>query len=287
LTLGEGQRVGIFAASGVGKTNLISQIARQATADVTVIALIGERGREVDALWHDGLSAEARARTSLIAATSDQPAALRARAAFQALAIADYWRAQGKHVLFLLDSATRLAMALREIGLAAGEPPTVRAYTPNVFATIPKLVERSGALRSGGAITAIMTVLSETDTGDDPISEMMKSLLDGHIMLSRTLAEQGVFPAIDICRSVSRQADGLVTPEASARARRVVEWLSQYESSRTLRESGLYSAGSDPGIDGAIERNPSIIGFLKQDRRERVPLAGTQSRLAELVGAYM
>jgi flagellum-specific ATP synthase len=142
-------------------------------------------------------------------------------------------------------------------------------------------------LRSGGAITAIMTVLSETDTGDDPISEMMKSLLDGHIMLSRTLAEQGVFPAIDICRSVSRQADGLVTPEASARARRVVEWLSQYESSRTLRESGLYSAGSDPGIDGAIERNPSIIGFLKQDRRERVPLAGTQSRLAELVGAYM
>ncbi|WP_157215379.1 FliI/YscN family ATPase [Flavisphingomonas formosensis] len=284
LTLGEGQRVGIFAAAGVGKTSLIAQIARQAEADVTIIALIGERGREVDALWHDGLDVAARARSTLIAATSDQPAALRARAAFQALALADYWRARGKHVLLLLDSATRLAMALREIGLAAGEPPTVRAYTPNVFATMPRLVERCGALRSGGAITAIVTVLSETDAGDDPIAEMMKSLLDGHLMLSRALSEQGHFPAIDICRSVSRQAEGLVGDRQAGQARRLVQWLSLHEASRTLRESGLYVPGQDAATDRALERHAAVMEFLRQDRRQHVLLAETHRRLDAVAG---
>lgn len=284
LTFGKGQRVGIFAASGVGKTSLLTQFARHVAADVTILCLVGERGREVEAIWNQGLDAQARSRSTLVAATSDQSAAMRVRAANQALALAEYWRAQGRHVLFLLDSVTRLAMAMREIGLAAGEPPTVRAYTPNVFAAIPKLVERCGALRSGGAITAIVTVLSETDDIDDPVSELMKSLLDGHLVLSRPLAEMGHFPAIDVSRSVSRQSQGLVRAEHRDQASRILEWIGLRQSSRTLVDTGLYVKGANAQIDRAIERYPDIVQFLKQDRDERAAFESTLSSLALLSG---
>jgi flagellum-specific ATP synthase len=282
LTLGRGQRVGIFAASGVGKTKLTTQIARQVQADVTVICLVGERGREVEAIWNQGLDERARARSVLVAATSEQSASLRLRAAHYALAQAEFWRARGKHVLLLLDSVTRLAMAMREIGLAAGEPPTVRAYTPGVFAAIPKMVERCGALKSGGAITAIMTVLSENDEVEDPVCELMKSLLDGHIVLSRTLAEQGHFPAIDIPRSVSRQAEDLVRPAHRRSAFQVLEWLAKYEASQALIETGLYVKGNNDAIDRAVERHPHIIKFLRQDQATRAPLEATTSTLSRL-----
>ncbi len=284
LTLGKGQRVGIFAASGVGKTSLLSQIARQSDADILVLCLVGERGREVEAIWNHGLDADARRRATLVAATSDQTAAFRVRAARQALALAEYWRGEGKHVLLLLDSMTRLAMAMREIGLGAGEPPTVRAYTPNVFASIPKLVERCGALKSGGAITAIMTVLSENDEVDDPLCEMMKSLLDGHIVLSRNLAETGRFPAVDVLRSVSRQAEGLVGPSERLSALKVLEWLSKHESARTLIDAGLYAKGSNEAVDMAVERQPQIVRFLGQGREERSSLSDTRAALAALAG---
>ena len=282
LTLGIGQRIGIFAASGVGKTSLMGQLARQVEADVAILCLVGERGREVEAIWTQGLDDEARARTTLVAATSDQPAAMRVRAGHYALALANHWRARGKHVLLLLDSVTRLAMAMREIGLAAGEPPTVRAYTPSVFAEIPKMVERCGALKMGGAITAIVTVLSETDDIDDPICELMKSLLDGHIILSRTLAEQGHFPAIDVLRSVSRQAEGVVDNTQRRNAVQILEWLSLHENSRTLIDTGLYVKGSNAAIDRAIERHPEIQRFLKQDRDEHCAQSETAASVSRI-----
>jgi flagellum-specific ATP synthase len=280
LTLGEGQRVGVFAASGVGKTSLMTQFAKQARFDRAVICLVGERGREVEAFWSDGLSSEARARATLVAATSDQAAAMRVRAGELALALAEHWREQGLHVLLLLDSITRLAMAMRELGLAAGEPPTVRAYTPSVFSAIPKLVERCGARRAGGAVTCIMTVLSETDDIDDPISEMLKSLLDGHIILSRSLAEQGQFPAIDVPRSLSRLAERLMDREQRAWARTAKAHLSAYDSSRTLIESGVYAKGSNAEIDQALERRPALLGFLRQPQTEYAPFATTRDALA-------
>jgi flagellum-specific ATP synthase len=282
LTLGKGQRIGIFAASGVGKTSLMTQIARQVDADITILCLVGERGREVEAIWNHGMDDDARSRATLVAATSDQSAAMRVRAAHYALAMADYWRSQGKHVVLLLDSVTRLAMALREIGLAAGEPPTVRAYTPSVFVTIPKMIERCGALKSGGAITAIVTVLSETNDVDDPISELMKSLLDGHIILSRSLAEQAHFPAIDVLRSVSRHAEGVVTASQRQQAVQVLEWLSLQEASRTLVDTGLYVKGANARTDRALERYPAITAFLKQGRNERADAADTHASLSLL-----
>lgn len=283
LTLGRGQRVGIFAASGVGKTSLMSQIARQAEADVTIFCLVGERGREVEALWRRGLDAKARSRTTLVAATSDQSAALRVRACHYALALAEYWRAQGRHVLLFLDSITRLAMAMREIGLAAGEPPTVRAYTPGVFAAIPRLVERAGALKAGGAITAIMTVLSESNDADDPVCEMMKSLLDGHILLSRELAERGHFPAIDVPRSVSRQAESLVHSSHRKTMFQVVEWLSLLETSRALVDAGLYVAGNNPVLDHALAKQSQLTDFLRQSREERSAMTETLGQMARLM----
>lgn len=282
LTLGRGQRIGLFAASGVGKTSLLTQIAQQTRADVTVVCLIGERGREVEALWNSGLSKEARGRTTMVAATSDHSAALRVRAGFYAMAIADYWRSRGAHVLLLMDSVTRLAMAMREVGLAAGEPPTVRAYPPSIFSAIPKLVERCGAIKGAGAITAIMTVLSETDEIDDPVCEMMKSLLDGHILLSRELAEQGHFPAIDVPRSISRHAEWLNETDELRHARRIVEWLSLYNGSKTLIDAGLYSAGSNPALDIAIAHRPAVLDFLKQDRTHSVSRDETMAELRNL-----
>lgn len=284
LTLGEGQRVGVFAASGVGKTSLMTQLARQARFDRAVVCLVGERGREVEAFWAEGLSTEARACATLVAATSDQTAALRVRAGELALALAEHWRQQGLHVLLVLDSVTRLAMALRELGLAAGEPPTVRAYTPSVFSTIPRLVERCGGRRGGGAITSIMTVLSETDEVDDPISEMLKSLLDGHIILSRTLAEQGHYPAIDIPRSLSRLATRLATPEHQTWSRAATAALAAHESARTLIESGLYMKGTNREIDRALELRPALLAFLRQGQHEHAPFEAIRNGLAAVVG---
>lgn len=285
LTLGRGQRVGIFAPAGVGKTSLVSQLASSVKADHVIICQIGERGREVEALWNDGLSAEVRARSTLVAATSDESASLRARAAQHAIALADHWRSRGRHVLLLIDSMTRLAMAIRELGLAAGEPPTMRAYTPNVFAAIPKLIECCGAIRGGGSISAIVTVLCETEEMDDPISEMMKSILDGHILLSRSLAEKGHFPAIDIVRSLSRRAEALMDDKHRKAASKARALLAQYEMSRTLIETGLYGKGSNAEIDAAIEARPRLMEFLRQTVADREPFAKSSIRLAELVRA--
>jgi flagellum-specific ATP synthase len=281
LTLGKGQRVGVFAAAGVGKTTLVADLAENVKADIVILCLVGERGREVESIWQ-GLNAETRARSTLVASTSDQPAAMRVRASHYALALGEYWRDRGKHVLLLLDSATRLAMAMREIGLAAGEPPTVRAYTPGVFAQLPKLVERCGALKSGGAISAIITVLSESDDIDDPVSELMKSLLDGHIVLSRALAEEGQFPAIDVCRSVSRQAETLMTPAHRSRSAQIVEWMTAHQSSRLLVDAGLYTKGANPKLDRAIEKHPDIVRFLKQPRRTRIDMTSALADLSRL-----
>lgn len=284
LTLARGQRIGIFAAPGVGKTTLLSQLAGQVQADRCVICLVGERGREVEALW-TGLDPTVRSRTAMVAATSDETAAMRAQAVEQALALATGWRAEGRHVLLLLDSATRFAMALREIGLAAGEPPTVRAYTPGVFAALPRLVERCGALRTGGAITAVMTVLSETDDVDDPITEVMKSLLDGHVVLSRRIAEQGRYPAIDVPRSISRLASLVMTPEHRALAAQALASLSAFESARTLIDAGVYVAGSNAETDDAIRRRPGLEGFLGQAQGAPSTPAATLAGLKQAMEA--
>jgi flagellum-specific ATP synthase len=285
LTLGEGQRIGIFAASGVGKTSLLEQLAAQIECDRCVICLVGERGREVEAIWRHLSSRADSHRFTLIAATSDESAAMRARCIDTALCLAEHWRDQGEHVLLVVDSVTRLAMALREIGLAAGEPPTVRAYTPNVFAALPRVVERCGATRSAGAITAIMTVLSETDDVDDPIVEVMKSLLDGHIVLSRTLAERGHFPAIDVSRSISRQAARLmVRPHADA-ARAAGALLSAYEEARVMIESGVYRSGASAEIDAAVNVRPALLAFLQQGQDVHIGLDETVRALAALLPA--
>jgi FliI/YscN family ATPase len=284
LTLGVGQRIGIFAASGVGKTTLVEQLAEQIECDRTILCLAGERGREVEAIWRLLSGRPDRARFTVVASTSDESAALRARAVRYALCLADHWRGRGEQVLLIVDSVTRLAMALREIGLAAGAPPTVRAYTPNVFAELPRVVERCGASRNGGSITAIMTVLSETDDLDDPIVELMKSLLDGHILLSRTLAEQGHFPAIDAARSISRGAETLVGAEQASAMRAVTGMLAAYDEARVMIESGVYRNGTNKAVDAAIAGREGINAFLRQGRGETAERAATVRALAALAG---
>lgn len=285
LTLGVGQRVGIFAGSGVGKTTLLADLAGNVEADVCVLCLVGERGREADDFWRHALDERARQRSVMVVATSDQPAILRARSVLAALSLAEYFRAQGKHVLLLLDSITRYALALREIGLAAGEPPTVRAYTPSVFAALPKAIERCGALRQGGAITALMTVLAETDDIDDPMTETLRALLDGHIVLTRALAEQGHYPAIDVPRSISRVFAQVTQPEHRAAAKTAVAQLSLYDSSRTLVESGLYADGSNPELDRTLRTRPALIDFLRQDSGRADTAAASVERLRALLAA--
>ncbi|ALN93528.1 FliI/YscN family ATPase [Lysobacter gummosus] len=284
LTLGIGQRVGIFAGSGVGKTTLLADLASHVQADVCVLCLVGERGREADDFWQHALTEQARQRSVMVVATSDQPAILRARSVLVALSLAEYFRAQGKHVLLLLDSITRYALALREIGLAAGEPPTLRAYTPSVFSALPKVIERCGALRHGGAITALMTVLAETDDIDDPMTETLRALLDGHIVLTRALAEQGHYPAIDVPRSISRVFGQVTGAEHRAAAKTAIAQLSLYETSRTLVESGLYSAGSNAQLDRALRTRPALIDFLRQESGQGHTGAQSIARLHELVG---
>jgi flagellum-specific ATP synthase len=280
LTIGRGQRLGLFSASGVGKTTLMTQLALNVTADRCVICLVGERGREVEAFWRTISARPDHERFTCVAATSDLSAPLRVRAVHQALALGEHWRDRGEDVLLVVDSVTRFAMALREIGLAAGAPPTLRAYTPNVFAALPRLVERCGAARSGGSITAVMTVLSETDDVDDPIVEIMKSLLDGHIVLSRQLAEQGHFPPIDVLRSVSRQAAMLMAPAHAAAARLTLSLMATYEDARLMIDTGVYKPGANARIDEAVRDRERIMTFLRQRTDERSAFSETLRRLS-------
>ncbi|MFC4291069.1 FliI/YscN family ATPase [Sphingorhabdus arenilitoris] len=283
LSLGVGQRIGVFAASGVGKTSLMTQLSKQIDCDHIIYCLIGERGREVEHLWQTELTEELRKKATIVAATSDKSAALRVRAVYQALALANYWRSNGRHVVLIIDSVTRLAMAMRETGLAAGEPPTVRAYTPGVFTAIPKIVESCGALKSGGAITAIMTILSETDDTEDPISEMMKSLLDGHIILSRKYAEKGHFPAIDICKSISRNMASVAEPNHMKNAREFLSHFALYDASQTMIDAGLYESGNNPDLDKAIKMRSAMISFLQQGQAEQCDIDDSLAKLQQIV----
>ena len=284
VTLGRGQRIGVFAASGVGKTWLVEQLVRQVDCARVVVCQVGERGREVEALWRDIGAAGRRERATLVAATSDESAPMRVQAVETALTQAEYWRDAGEHVLLIVDSITRFAMALREIGLAAGEPPTVRAYTPNVLRELPRVVERCGAVRGGGSITAVFTVLSENDEVDDPIVEVMKSLLDGHVVLSRRLAQAGHFPAMDVGRSISRLFDRLIDGDHVAAARVVRAHLARYEEARILIESGMYKSGGDPELDAAVAARGALAEFLRQPSDACEDLAATRRALLRLAG---
>lgn len=264
LPLGRGQRMGIFAGSGVGKSTLLGMLARDVKADVNVIALIGERGREVREFVEQQLGAEGLKRSVVVVATSDQPALARTRAAYVATVIAEQFREQGQHVLLMMDSITRLAMARREIGLAAGEPPTARGYTPSVFAEIPALCERCGKTSSGGSITALYTVLVEGDDFNEPISDIVRATLDGHIMLSRELAHEGHYPAIDILQSTSRLASELASPDERALMAATVDVLATYGRNRQMVDMGAYREGSNPDIDRAIAVFPAVRAVLRQ-----------------------
>lgn len=281
LTTGEGQRVGLFAGSGVGKSTLLGQIARQAEADVFVACLIGERGREVREFLEDSLGPSGRARGVVVCATSDAPAMVRKKSAYVATAIAEFFRDQGKRVVLLLDSVTRFARAGREVGLSAGEPPARRGYPPSVFAELPRLLERSGNAERG-SITAFYTVLVEGGDMEEPIADEVRGILDGHVVLDRALAARGRFPAIDPLVSLSRVMDGIVTPEHRDAAARLRAALALYESKRDLVTLGAYKKGSDPKLDQVLSRIEPIEAFLKQRRDERVGLAETTSQLAKL-----
>lgn len=284
LTMGRGQRVGIFAGSGVGKSTLLGMVARNMRADINVIALIGERGREVLDFIEKSLGPEGLARSVVVVATSDQPALVRSRAAYVATAIAEFFRDQRKDVVLIMDSVTRFAMAQREIGLAIGEPPTARGYTPSVFAMLPKLMERCGTSDSGGSISAIYTVLVEGDDLNDPVADSVRSILDGHIVLSRELANHGHYPAIDVLASVSRLLGDLATKEERALVQRAVAALSVYRKSKDMVELGAYRAGSNPELDAAVRLAPELDRFLCQELDETVSRDEAMARLKAILG---
>lgn len=281
LTIGEGQRVGVFAAAGVGKSTLLSMMVGGTDADVTVLALIGERGREVREFIERELGPEGMAKSVVVVATSDRSAMERTKAAFLATAIAEYYRDCGQKVLFLMDSVTRFARAQREIGLSAGEPPTRRGFPPSVFATLPKLMERVG-MNESGSITAVYTILVEGDDMNEPVADESRSILDGHIILSRKLAAAGHYPAIDILSSKSRVMDNVVSKQQIEMARRVNFWLSTYSDVELLIKVGEYKAGSDPDADTAIQKHDHINSFLKQSTDEKESYEATLRKLEEL-----
>ncbi|MBE3577396.1 MAG: flagellar protein export ATPase FliI [Limnochordales bacterium] len=283
LTIGRGQRIGIFAGSGVGKSTLLGMMARQTEADVCCIALIGERGREVREFLEKDLGPEGLARSVVVVATSDQPALVRLKGAFVATAIAEYFRDRGAHVLLMMDSVTRFAMAQREIGLAAGEPPATRGYPPSVFALLPRLLERAG-MSASGSITGIYTVLVDGDDFNEPIADAARSILDGHIVLSRTLAQRGHYPAIDVLSSVSRVMGDIVDGAQLQAAARFKRWLATYQEVQDLIEIGAYAAGSNPEVDEAIARRPELLRFLRQDVNELSDWSSTRAWLIELAG---
>jgi flagellum-specific ATP synthase len=281
LTLGKGQRVGIMAGSGVGKSTLLGMMARYTKADVNVIALIGERGREVVEFMQRELGEEGMARSVLVVATSDKSPLIRMRAAYAATAVAEHFRDQGKDVLLMMDSVTRFAMAGREVGLAAGEPPTRGGYTPSVFAHLPKLLERAGK-NERGSITGIYTVLVDGDDFTEPIADGTRSILDGHIVLTRQLADEGHYPCIDVLQSVSRLRND-VTPDKVVQAGQVVtRLLSTYKRSEDMINIGAYSKGSNPQIDKAVDLIGSINGFLQQAIEDKQPLEDSFQQLEEL-----
>jgi flagellum-specific ATP synthase len=269
ITLGSGQRVGIMAGSGVGKSTLLGMIAKLSTSDVAVIGLIGERGREVREFIERDLGEAGLAKSVVVVATGDQSALLRLRAAYLATAYAEYFRAQGKQVVLMLDSVTRLAMAQREVGLAVGEPPSTRGYTPSVFSMLPKLLERAGTDEGSGSITGLYTVLVEGDDMNEPVADATRGILDGHIVLSRKLAHQGHFPAIEVLESVSRVMSDVATREDVLRARKVRELLNQYKEVEDLITIGAYKRGANPRIDRAVDLYPVIQQFLQQQPHER------------------
>lgn len=282
LTLGRGQRVGIMAGSGVGKSTLLGMIARNTEADISVIALIGERGREVREFIERDLGEEGLKRSVVVVATSDQPALVRLKGAMTATAIAEYFRDQGMDVMFMMDSVTRFAMAQREIGLTVGEPPATRGYTPSVFALLPKLLERSGT-GDRGSITGIYTVLVDGDDMNEPIADAVRSILDGHVVLTRSLAAQNHYPAIDVLASVSRVMTEIADKEHIQCAQRLRTLLAAYREAEDLINIGAYAHGSNPTIDQAIAAISEIKNFLQQEVDENTPMSETIERLKTLV----
>ncbi|MBL0388911.1 flagellar protein export ATPase FliI [Tumebacillus sp. ITR2] len=283
LTVGRGQRIGLFAGSGVGKSTLLGMMARNTTADINVIALIGERGREVREFIEKDLGEEGLKRSVLIVATSDQPPLVRIKGAMVATSIAEYFRDQGQDVVLMMDSVTRFAMSQREVGLAVGEPPTTRGYTPSVFAMLPRLLERAGTGHHG-TITAFYTVLVDGDDMNEPVADAVRGILDGHIVLSRTLANRGHFPAIDVLASVSRVMNELVSPEHRRAANLVKRLSSIYKDSEDLINIGAYQRGSNMQIDLAIQYASAIEQFTTQDVYEKMDLEHTQAVLIEAFG---
>ena len=282
LTVGEGQRVGLFAGSGVGKSTLLGAVARGVQADVVVVALVGERGREVGEFLEHSLGPEGRKKSVVVVATSDVAALERLRAAQVATAYAEHFRDQGQKVMLLVDSVTRFARAQREVGLAAGEPPARRGYPPSVFAMLPRLLERSGQ-GERGSITAIYTVLVEGGDMDEPIADEVRGVLDGHVVLDRAIAARGRYPAVDVLVSLSRVMDGIVQAPHKAAARRLRTLLGAYEQKRDLVTLGAYAKGSDKELDEAIAKMPRIEQFLRQDPKDEVPFEETIKLLEQAV----
>lgn len=283
LTCGEGQRMGIFAAAGGGKSTLLGMLVKGAEVDVTVLALIGERGREVREFLEHELGEEGRRKSVIVVATSDKSSMERAKAAYVATAIAEYFRDQGKKVLFLMDSVTRFGRAQREIGLAAGEPPTRRGYPPSVFATLPKLMERVG-MNDKGSITALYTVLVEGDDMNEPIADETRSILDGHIILSRKLAAANHYPAIDVLASASRVMNAVTAPEHKKTAGRIRELMAKYKEVELLVKIGEYKRGADRTTDEALDKIDAVNAFLRQRTDERADFGETLAQMRKLVG---
>jgi flagellum-specific ATP synthase len=281
LTVGRGQRVGIFGGSGVGKSTLIGIMTRNTEADVTIVGLVGERGREVGEFLEDSLGAEGRARSVVVVSTSDQSPLLRMRAALAATTVAEFFAAQGKHVLLVLDSLTRFAMAAREIGLAAGEPPTAKGYTPSVFSRLARLLERSGQFRTG-SITAFYTVLMEGDDQQDPLVDAVRSLLDGHVVLSRALAAEGWYPPVEVLDSISRLMPVVTAPEHREQAALLRKLMAVYARSEDLVRIGAYKPGADPDLDRALRAREAMRAFLTQDAGDAVRFGDCLRRLAAL-----
>ena len=280
LTLGRGQRVGLFGGSGVGKSTLLGMMVRGTEADVAVIALVGERGREVRTFLEHDLGAEGLRRSVVVVSTSDNPPLLRLRAAYAATAIAEYFRDRGKNVLLLMDSVTRFAMAQREVGLAAGEPPTAKGYPPSVFALLPRLLERAGTVEGQGSITAFYTVLVEGDDTNEPIADSVRGILDGHVVLSRSLAQRNHYPAIDVLHSISRTMPDVTGVEHRAKAAQVRDWLARVRDSEDLLSVGAYVPGANPRLDEALGKRDDLEQFLCQP-------ADTLSSLDESVQALL
>ena len=283
MPIGQGQRMGIFAGSGVGKSTLLGMVARNTSADVNVIALIGERGREVREFIENDLGEEGLERSVLIVSTSDTPALARVRGAFTATSVAEYFRDQGNNVMLLFDSVTRFAMSQREIGLAIGEPPTTRSYTPSVFSLLPRLVERPG-VSAKGTITGLYTVLVEGDDLDEPVSDAVRGYLDGHIVLARRLADRNHYPAIDVLSSISRVAPRLMSPKTADAAGTIRRLVAAYREKEDLIDVGAYVKGTDPDVDEAIDKKAALDAFLRQGITEHEEPEDIFRRAAELAG---